>query len=114
MEPGDIIIVLDEKEHATFKRNGVDLIMKADISLTESLCGFKKTINTLDDRTLVMQTVPGEVIKNNCIKCVFGEGMPTYRNPFEKGKLIVQFAVNFPESIEPAVAEKLERILPPK
>merc|ERR1719414_995668 len=33
LEPGDIIIVLDEKEHPVFKRNGQDLIMKMDISL---------------------------------------------------------------------------------
>ena len=48
--------MLDEKEHETFKRNGVDLIMKFDVSLTESLCGFKKTIQTLDDRTLVSES----------------------------------------------------------
>jgi DnaJ family protein A protein 1 len=59
LEPGDIIIVLDEKEHPTFKRNGIDLIMKFQISLNEALTGFKKTIQTLDNRTLVIQTVPG-------------------------------------------------------
>ncbi len=59
LEPGDIIIVLDEKEHATFKRHGIDLILKMQISLTEALTGFKKTIETLDSRTLVIQTVPG-------------------------------------------------------
>lgn len=56
----------------------------------------------------------GEVVKNGDIKCVYGEGMPTYRNPFEKGKLIIQFAVQFPERLDPAVAEKLEKILPLK
>jgi hypothetical protein len=45
-----------------FKRNGMDLIMKMDISLTEALCGMKKTVQTLDDRTLVMQTVPGLLV----------------------------------------------------
>ena len=60
MEPGDIIIVLDEKEHPTFKRNGVDLIMKFNINITEALCGFKKAIKTLDDRNLIIQTIPGK------------------------------------------------------
>ena len=60
LEPGDIIIVLDEKEHPTFKRNGVDLIMKMSLSLSEALCGMKKTITTLDNRTLLIQTIPGE------------------------------------------------------
>merc|ERR1719354_582861 len=57
LEPGDIIIVLDEKAHTLFKRNGSDLVMKMDISLTEALTGMRKTIKTLDDRTLVIQTI---------------------------------------------------------
>ena len=60
LEPGDIIIVLDEKAHDTFKRSGQDLIMKMDITLTEALTGMKKTIKSLDERTLVIQTVRGE------------------------------------------------------
>merc|ERR1712241_578395 len=114
LEPGDITIVLDEKEHAHFKRNGIDLIMKMQITLSESLTGLKKTITTLDNRTLVIQTISGEVIKNGDIKCIFGEGMPTYRNPFEKGKLIMQFSVQFPERLDPASAVRLEKILPQK
>merc|ERR1719346_693662 len=35
LEPGDIIIVLDEKPHERFKRSGLDLIVKMDINLTE-------------------------------------------------------------------------------
>ena len=62
LEPGDIIIVLDEKEHGTFKRSGTDLIMKFNINITEALCGFKKTVTTLDDRTLVIQTIPGKLV----------------------------------------------------
>ena len=114
LEPGDIIIVLDEKEHPTFKRNGTDLIMKFNINITEALCGFKKSVTTLDDRTLIIQTIPGECIKTGDLKCVFGEGMPTYRNPFEKGKLIIQFNVEFPDSIDPAIVPKLEKLLPAK
>jgi len=113
LEPGDIIIILEEKPHQIFKRNGMDLVMKMDVSLTESLCGLKRTIQTLDDRTLVIQTIPGEVLKTGDFKAVMGEGMPQYRNPFEKGRLIFTFNVVFPNSLEPAMAEKLAAILPP-
>merc|ERR1712157_167848 len=113
LEPGDIIIVLDEKPHERFKRSGLDLIVKMDINLTEALTGMKKTIKTLDDRTLVIQTVRGEVIKTGDLKQIQGEGMPQYRNPFEKGRMIIQFNVVFPPSLEPSVAEKLASILPP-
>merc|ERR1719203_554242 len=76
LEPGDIIIVLDEKAHPVFKRNGNDLIMKMEISLTEALTGLKKAVKTLDERILVIQTVKGEVIKSGDLKMVRGEGMP--------------------------------------
>jgi len=113
LEPGDIIIVLDEKAHPVFKRSGLDLIMKMDISLTDSLCGMKKTVPTLDDRTLVLQTIPGEVIKTGDFKAVQGEGMPQYRSPFEKGRLIISFNVVFPDSLSPEISEQLAKILPP-
>merc|ERR1719153_2200404 len=93
LEPGDIIIVLDEKAHQLYKRNGMDLVMKMEISLREALCGMKKVIQTLDDRSLVIQTIPGEVIKTGDFKAVQGEGMPQHRNPFEKGRLIISFEV---------------------
>merc|ERR1719273_2402123 len=114
LEPGDIIVVLDEKEHSVFKRSGTDLIMKYNINITEALCGFKKSVTALDGRTLIIQTIPGKCIKTGDLKCVFGEGMPTYRNPFEKGKLIIQFNVEFPESIDPATVPKPEKLLPAK
>merc|ERR1712018_40651 len=107
LEPGDIIIVLDEKAHDRFKRRGQDLIV------TEALTGMKKTIKTLDDRTLVIQTVRGEVIKTGDVKQVQGEGMPYYRNPFEKGRLLIRFNVVFPPNLEPSMAEALSKILPP-
>lgn len=112
LEAGDIIIVLDEKQHPLYKRNGMDLVMQMQISLTEALCGMKKVIQTLDDRALVIQTVPGEVLKTGDFKAVHGEGMPQYRNPFEKGRLIISFEVKFPQTLDPAIAAQLAQILP--
>ena len=43
--------------------------MKMDISLTEALTGLKKAVKTLDDRTLVIQTVRGNV-RMKTTKCV--------------------------------------------
>lgn len=112
IEPGDIIFVIDEKEHEYFTRKGLNLSMKMEISLTEALCGFQRPIKTLDGRTLVITQMPGDVVKHGDVKCIMNEGMPMYKNPFEKGKLIVQFVVKFPESIDPAAAGKLEHLLP--
>lgn len=116
LEPGDIIIILEEKDNATFKRKDMDLIMKMDINLTEALTGFKKSIKTLDSRFIIISSLPGEFIKPNCIKAVLNEGMPMYKNPFEKGRLVIQFNVKFPEAnqIDMKAIAELEKILPAK
>lgn len=59
LEPGDVIIVLDQKDHPVFRRQEDDLVMKMEIKLVEALCGFKKTVQTLDNRTLVINSQPG-------------------------------------------------------
>lgn len=61
LEPGDVITVLDQKDHSVFQRRGHDLITKMKIQLSEALCGFKKTIKTLDDRILVITSKSGKV-----------------------------------------------------
>lgn len=63
VEPGDVIIVLQEKPHATFKREGADLYLKKSITLTEALCGFTMIITHLDERNLVIRQPPGSVLK---------------------------------------------------
>lgn len=116
LEPGDVLIVLDQKEHSVFQRQSDNLVMKMSIKLSEALCGFKKTIQTLDKRTLVINSLPGEVIKHGDAKCVQNEGMPMYRNPCEKGQLYINFQVEFPEKdwLPEHLMYQLERLLPPR
>jgi len=54
------------------------------------------------------------VTKHGDVKCVMNEGMPQYKNPFEKGRLIIQFLVNFPTSLLPELIPQLENCLPPR
>ncbi|XP_022046286.1 dnaJ homolog subfamily A member 4 [Acanthochromis polyacanthus] len=114
LEPGDVIIVLDQKENPVFKRQEDNLRTTVNLKLVEALCGFKKTIQTLDNRTLIISTQPGEVIKPNDIKSIQNEGMPIYKEPYEKGLLIVQFQVEFPEKhwLPEHLMYQLERLLP--
>ena len=85
-----------------------------NLELVESLCGFQKVIRTLDDRDLVITSLPGEVMKHGEFKSIPGEGMPVYKDPFTKGRLIIQFVVNFPKSIDPSIIPTLEQCLPPR
>lgn len=60
LEPGDVIIVLDQKENEVYQRQDDNLIMKMTIQLVEALCGFKRTIETMDGRTLLIGSHPGQ------------------------------------------------------
>ncbi|OCU01547.1 dnaJ heat shock protein family (Hsp40) member A4 L homeolog isoform X1 [Xenopus laevis] len=116
LEAGDVVIVLDQKEHDIYQRQDNDLIMKMEIKLVEALCGFKKPIETMDGRVLLVTSYPGEVIKHGQVKSIRNEGMPLQRDPFEKGLLIIHFTVTFPDNQWLAVEKfrLLEALLPPR
>lgn len=116
VEPGDVIIVLQQKPHEKFERHGSDLYMAHSLSLTEALCGFTIVQTHLDGRQLVIKGEPGEVIKPGSTKGIRGEGFPIHRNPFEKGNLYIKFDVTFPENqfASSAHLTALEKLLPPR
>lgn len=60
---GDIVFVLQQKEHPKFKRKGDDLFVEHTLSLTEALCGFQFILTHLDGRQLLIKSNPGEVVK---------------------------------------------------
>ena len=39
-----------------------------------------------------------QVISPGAVKIVQGEGMPMFRNPYERGSLFIKFDVKFPEN----------------
>ncbi|KAJ3303555.1 Type I HSP40 co-chaperone [Kappamyces sp. JEL0829] len=74
--PGDIVIVIEEKPHNFFKRTGQDLYCEVQIDLCTALCGGQFTITHLDDRVLMVNILPGEVITPGATKAISNEGMP--------------------------------------
>jgi len=113
---GDIVFVLQLKEHPKFKRKSDDLYVEHTLSLTEALCGFQFALTHLDGRQLLIKSDPGEVIKPGQHKAINDEGMPQYQRPFMKGRLYIQFNVEFPDpgTISLDQCRSLEKILPPR
>jgi len=111
IEPGDVVIVIEEKPHDTFKRKGDDLYANIDIPLLTALAGGQFSIVHLDERALLVTVHPGEVIKPGDRKVIVGQGMPSYRH-HEMGDLYIQFNVIFPDSLDAAALAPLETILP--
>lgn len=114
IEPGDLIIVVDEAPHSWFTRKGKDLHINKTLTLGEALTGFSFKVPTLDARYLLIKSSDGEVIKTGDSRCVKGEGMTVYRQPLSKGDLIVNFTVMFPPrgAITPPVKAALQKLFP--
>jgi len=122
-ETGDVNFIVQEKEHAVFKRKGADLLVTKELTLNQALCGFAWKIKHLDGRDVVVKTRPGEIIHSEVmdtetgrvlpyIRKVKSEGMPSHGNPFVKGDLYVAFQITFPDTLPTDVVEALRKILP--
>lgn len=121
VEAGDVIFVLQEKDHAMFKRKGSDLLLQKDVTLLEALTGYEFVIPHLDGRTIVVRSKPGEIVRPEAaqgepfIKCVEGEGMPKKNTGgLEKGRLFIYYRIVFPTegSLSDAAVAALRTALP--
>jgi DnaJ-class molecular chaperone len=114
-DPGDLVVLLQQKEHDHFLRKHDDLLMMKRIPLSAALLGAKFVLRHLDNRQLVVQSKPGEVIIPNSVKMIDHEGMPMRGNIYTKGRLFVKFDVVFPMSreITPALRDAIRKDLPP-
>jgi DnaJ homolog subfamily A member 2 len=115
-EQGDVVVLVNQQQHKIFQRSGDDLIMTKTINLSQAICGVELVVTHLDGRELIVRSEGGEIIKNDDLKAVRNEGMPQYKNPFEKGNLYIKFMVEFPENNFCSLNQlkKLESALPPR
>jgi DnaJ-class molecular chaperone len=113
----DVVFVLQEKKHGTFKRLNADLYMELEISLKESLLGFERTVTHLDGTTFTFQSRTGEVTAPDDVLLLDDLGMPIYspRGAQKgRGRLFIKTKVKFPSSQWLATADKtaLAKLLP--
>ncbi|KAL2312247.1 Mitochondrial protein import protein mas5 [Schizosaccharomyces pombe] len=113
--PGDVIFVIDQKEHPRFKRSGDHLFYEAHVDLLTALAGGQIVVEHLDDRWLTIPIIPGECIRPNELKVLPGQGMLSQRH-HQPGNLYIRFHVDFPEPnfATPEQLALLEKALPPR
>ncbi|KAL2294130.1 hypothetical protein Nmel_007852 [Mimus melanotis] len=108
--PADIVFILKDKPHSHFKRDGTNVIYTANISLKAALCGCTVNIPTIDGRVIPLPC--NDIIKPGTVKRLRGEGLPFPKAPSQRGDLIVEFKIRFPDRIAPQTRQILKQHLP--
>jgi DnaJ homolog subfamily B member 4 len=100
-----------QKPHPLFHRDQDDIHFTLQLSLRESLCGWKRSVSTIDSKTIVIEksnpTSPGS-------KDIYpGLGMPNSRKSGERGDFIVTYTVKYPASLTRQQKAKIEELFKP-
>ena len=105
---GDIKLFVKIDNDTEFVRNGMNLLYKKRVSFKDSLCGFKFTLNFIDGRNFVIDNTGGKVIQTGFSKMIPGLGM---KRDEMKGNLIIEFEVEYPDTLSEEQRDKLKDIL---
>ena len=105
-DPGDLIVVLEEKEHPIFVRRGNDLLLELPISYTQAVLGDKVEVPVLGGKVRIQ--IPAGVQTGKVLR-VRGKGMPVL-NRGGRGDQLVRLHVWTPDRVGDAESKVLEQL----
>ena len=113
-ETGDVVVTLDVEDHAEFVRDGNNLLLEKEISLSEAYNPVVY-IKHLNGKTYRVVGEPFDIFgdDDDMLKKITGAGMPVLGEPGTFGDLFVRFKCVNKTKITPDVVEVLTRIFPP-
>ncbi|XP_020534661.2 dnaJ homolog subfamily B member 2 [Jatropha curcas] len=91
--PADIILVVEEKRHPLFEREGDDLELALKIPLVKALTGCSISVPLLGGEKMCLSF--DDIIYPGFEKVIRGQGMPTTEEG-KRGDLRIKFFVEFP------------------
>ncbi len=103
--PGDLYVKVHVKPHATFRKEGADLIMTLPVKLTDALLGAKYTISTIEGKALEV-SVPERVADGQILR-VRGKGVPLDSG---RGDLLIKVRIKLPEKLSKKTKELIEKL----
>ncbi len=107
-QKGDVKVFINIINNTEFTRAGLDLIIKKNISLKDSLCGFNFDLNHINGKTYKFNNSKGNIICDDYKKSIPKLG---FKRDGHCGNLIISFNVEFPESLTDDQIMKLSDIL---
>jgi molecular chaperone DnaJ len=103
---GDLIVLIQEKQHEFFQRHGIDLACDIDLTFSEAALGTSKTVQTIDGK-VSLKIPPGT--QSEKIFRLRGKGLPSLHGR-EQGDQLVRVHVKTPDKMSKAAKELFERL----
>lgn len=107
--PGDVFIIISQRPHPVFRRDGDDLHIEKEVSIFDAMLGNDISLTTLDGRQLQMRVPPGA--RPGLRMRVAGSGMPKSNGSNNTGDLYVQLNMKVPMLKESDLDKKLVDII---
>jgi DnaJ-class molecular chaperone len=107
--PADVIFVIRDKPHGIFRRESANIYYMKRVHLRDALCGLSTSIPGLDGSSIPL--IIDHVIKPNTSHRLVGYGLPIPKYPGKRGDLIVDFELEFPNTIHASVKDRLRGLL---
>ncbi|XP_065910034.1 dnaJ homolog subfamily B member 1-like [Dysidea avara] len=107
--PADVMFIIKERQHPTFKREGNDIVYTADVSLQKALCGGQVTVPTISGTNIQLPFIQ---LNPTTVQKILDQGMPISKCPGKRGDMLVKFNIKFPTNLPPASKELLYNALP--
>ncbi|UNY97388.1 molecular chaperone DnaJ [Zhouia spongiae] len=105
--PGDLLVVIEEQEHPTLKREGDNLHFDLYISFAEAALGTSKEIDTVSGKVRIKLE---DGIQSGKILRLKGKGIPSI-NGYGSGDLLVHVNVWTPKTLNKEQKEFFEKML---
>jgi molecular chaperone DnaJ len=104
--PGDLIILIEEEQHAELHRDGLNVAYELHLSFTDAIFGLQAEVPTIDGKAKI-KIPPGT--QSGKIFRLKGKGFPGV-NSYERGDQLIHINVWTPQHVTPEEKVILEKL----
>lgn len=106
---GDVRIIVQITNSTLFERQELNLLLHRTITLKESLCGFSFDVCLITGSALTIRNTGSKIIRPGFRQTCHGHGM---KREDKTGDLLIEFTIQFPESLTQEQQGVLRDLLP--
>ena len=104
---GDLYVKVNVLSHKEWKREGLDLVTKHSIKLTDALLGVKHTISGLDGDISI--DIPAGANTGEILR-VRGRGVPNVHNKTQRGDVLIKLDIIMPKKLSKKAMKLVEEM----